>query len=90
MPKEIDDSAKENNILPEEIEFSRREIRVLRDIAREIREKRENLNYVLALHFAYHNFRGIHKTIRYTPAMEAGLTKHIWELKDLLNVKVSI
>jgi hypothetical protein len=43
-----------------------------------------NLNYDLALYFAYHNFCRIHKTIRYTPAMEAGITKTIWELKDLL------
>jgi transposase-like protein/IS1 family transposase len=47
-------------------------------------KKWENLNYALALYFAYYNFCRIHKTIRCTPAMEAGLTKHIWELKDLL------
>jgi transposase-like protein/IS1 family transposase len=47
-------------------------------------KKWENLNYALALYFAYYNFCRIHKTIRCTPAMEAGLTKTIWELKDLL------
>lgn len=47
-------------------------------------KKFENLNYALALHFAYYNFCRIHKTLRCTPAMEAGLTKTVWSLKDLL------
>ena len=51
-------------------------------------KKWENLNYALALYFAYYNFCRIHKTIRCTPAMEAGLTKTIWELKDLLKIEV--
>jgi hypothetical protein len=44
----------------------------------------ENLKAALALHFAYYNFYRVHKTLRCTPAMEAGITKHVWELKDLL------
>lgn len=47
-------------------------------------KKRENLRAALALHFAFYNFCRIHKTIRCTPAMEAGITKSIWEMKDLL------
>lgn len=47
-------------------------------------KKWENLRAALALHFAYYNFCRIHSTIRCTPAMEAGITGHIWELKDLL------
>jgi IS1 family transposase/transposase-like protein len=47
-------------------------------------KKRENLHAALALHFAYYNFCRIHQTLRCTPAMEAGITKTIWELKDLL------
>jgi hypothetical protein len=47
-------------------------------------KKWENLKAALALHFAYYNFCRIHKTIRCTPAMEAGITKSVWELKDLL------
>jgi hypothetical protein len=49
-------------------------------------KKRENHNYALALHFAHYNFCGIHKTIRCTPTIEAGLSKTVWSLKDLLNV----
>lgn len=47
-------------------------------------KKVENLYAAYALHFAYYNFCRIHKTLRCTPAMEAGITKRLWELKDLL------
>jgi hypothetical protein len=47
-------------------------------------KKWENLRAALALHFAYYNFCRIHKTLRCTPAMAAGVTKSVWELKDLL------
>ena len=48
-------------------------------------KKWDNLNYALALYFAYYNFCRIHKTLRCTPAMRAGITKTIWELKDLMD-----
>jgi transposase-like protein/IS1 family transposase len=47
-------------------------------------KKWDNLRAALALNFAYYNFCRIHKTLRCTPAMEAGITKSVWELKDLL------
>jgi transposase-like protein/IS1 family transposase len=47
-------------------------------------KKWSNLKAALALYFAYYNFCRIHSSIRCTPAMEAGITKHVWELKDLL------
>jgi transposase-like protein/IS1 family transposase len=47
-------------------------------------KKWENLRAALALHFAYYNFCRIHKSIRCTPAMEAGIANTVWTLKDLL------
>jgi hypothetical protein len=47
-------------------------------------KKWENLKAALALYFAYYNLCRIHSSIRCTPAMEAGITKHVWELKELL------
>lgn len=38
----------------------------------------------LALHFAHYNFCRIHQTLRVTPAMEAGLTDHVWEFTELV------
>lgn len=49
-------------------------------------KKIENHCYAIALHFVYYNFCRIHKTLRVTPAMEAGLTKDIWEVEDLVRL----
>jgi IS1 family transposase len=47
-------------------------------------KKLENLKAHIALHFAHYNFVRIHQTLRTTPAMTAGLTDHLWTLKELL------
>jgi transposase-like protein/IS1 family transposase len=48
-------------------------------------KKWDNLNYMLAIYFAYYNFCRSHKTLNNaTPAMAANLTNTIWSLKDLL------
>ena len=39
----------------------------------------------LALHFACYSFVRIHSAIRVTPATDAGLTDHVWTLKELLS-----
>jgi len=46
-------------------------------------KKVENHGHALALHFMYYNFGRIHKTLRVTPAMEAGLSDHIWSLEEI-------
>ncbi|GAB3555036.1 hypothetical protein GCM10027577_40330 [Spirosoma fluminis] len=38
-------------------------------------KKIENHCYAIAVHFVYYNFCKVHKTLRVTPAMEAGLAK---------------
>jgi hypothetical protein len=37
------------------------------------------------LHFAYYNFCRIHSSLRVTPAMEAGLSDHQWEISDIMS-----
>lgn len=49
-------------------------------------KKVENHANAVALHFAYYNFVRIHKTLRMTPAMAAGVTDHLWEMSDLVAV----
>lgn len=46
--------------------------------------KKSNLRAALALYFAYYNFCRMHKTIRMTPAMAAGVTRKPWSLAELL------
>jgi IS1 family transposase len=47
-------------------------------------KKVENLRAAVALHFAHYNFVRVHRTLRCTPAMAAGLSSHIWEMGELM------
>lgn len=46
-------------------------------------KKIENLEHAVALHFMFYNFGRIHKTLRVTPAMEAGISDHVWTLEEI-------
>jgi hypothetical protein len=46
-------------------------------------KKFENHAHQVALYFFHYNFCRVHKTLRVTPAMEAGLTDHVWNLEEL-------
>lgn len=46
-------------------------------------KKVENLGHAVSLHFMYYNFGRIHKTLRVTPAMEAGISDHVWNLEEI-------
>ena len=46
-------------------------------------KKVENHAHAIALHFMYYNFVRIHKTLRVTPAMAAGISKKLWSIEDL-------
>jgi len=47
-------------------------------------KKLENLKAACALHFAHYNFCRVHSSLRVTPAMEAGISDHVWTLGELL------
>jgi IS1 family transposase len=49
-------------------------------------KKIENHIAAVALHFIHYNFARIHKTLRITPAMAAGLSDHVWSLEELLSL----
>jgi hypothetical protein len=49
-------------------------------------KKLENHIAAIALYFMYHNFCRVHQTLRVTPAMEAGLSDHIWTLDELMGL----
>ena len=46
-------------------------------------KKVENHAYAVALHMMYYNFVRIHKTLRVTPAMAAGVTDRLWDIADI-------
>ena len=63
----------------------RMQIRRLTRLTNAFSKKWENLWAAICLHFAWYNFCRIHRTLRVTPAMEAGITDHVWEVAELLN-----
>ena len=49
-------------------------------------KKFENHMHMVALYTAWYNFIRIHKTLRVTPAMEAGLSETVWDMEDLVRI----
>jgi len=46
-------------------------------------KKVENHAYAVALYYLHYNFARIHKTLRVTPAMEAGVSNHVWSIEEI-------
>jgi hypothetical protein len=46
-------------------------------------KKVENHAAAVALHFIHYNFARIHKTLRITPAMAAGISDHVWSYEEI-------
>jgi len=49
-------------------------------------KKWENLAAAVSLHFMHYNFARIHQTLRVTPAMEAGISDHVWSLEEIASL----
>ncbi len=47
-------------------------------------KKFDNHVHALSLYFVFYNFCRIHKTLRVSPAMAAGITDRLWSLEDVL------
>lgn len=47
-------------------------------------KKVENLRAAVGLHFAHYNFVRLHKTLRISPAMAAGVENRLWTLEELV------
>jgi hypothetical protein len=39
--------------------------------------------HAIAIHYVFYNFVRIHKTLRYTPAIAAGVSNTLWEVEDI-------
>ena len=53
-------------------------------------KKVENHAHSVALFMTYYNFVRIHKTLRVTPAMAAGVTDRLWEVSDIVSLLEAI
>ena len=49
-------------------------------------KKFENHMHMVALYTFWYNFIRIHKSLRVTPAMEAGLSKTVWDMENLVRI----
>lgn len=46
-------------------------------------KKIENHEHAVAIHYMHYNFGRIHKSLRVTPAMEAGVSEHVWSIEEI-------
>ncbi len=49
-------------------------------------KKVENHAAAIALYFMYYNFGRVHQTLRVTPAMEAGVSSHVWSIAEIVGL----
>jgi IS1 family transposase len=49
-------------------------------------KKVENHEHALAIYFMHYNFCRIHQSLRVTPAMEAGVSQHVWSLAEMVGL----
>jgi IS1 family transposase len=49
-------------------------------------KKIENHEAAIALHYMHYNFARVHQTLRCTPAMEAGISDHVWSLEEIVSL----
>jgi IS1 family transposase len=80
-PRHVSTSYAERNNLNIRM-HSRRMTRLTNAFSKKI----ENHAHAMALHFLYYNFVRVHKTLRMSPAMAAGVTKRLWEMSDVVDM----
>jgi hypothetical protein len=49
-------------------------------------KKIENHSASVAIYLMHYNFARIHKTLRITPAMAAGVSDHVWSLEEIASL----
>jgi IS1 family transposase len=84
----VSGSPKEERICTSHVERTnlhiRMQMRRFTRLTNAFSKKRDNLRAALALHFAVYNFTWMHRSIRMTPAMKAGIVRKPWTVRELL------
>jgi hypothetical protein len=62
----------------------RMQIRRFTRLTNAFSKKVANLEHAVALHYMHYNYCRIHQSLRVTPAMEAGITDHVWSLEEVV------
>jgi IS1 family transposase len=80
-PKHVSTSFVERQNLPMPVHMRR-----FTRLANGHSKKIDNHHHAVALHYMFYNFCKIDQTLRVTPAMDAGLTDHVWSLQELVGL----
>ena len=56
------------------------------EASRAFSKKIENHAAMVSLYFMYYNFGRVHQTLRVTPAMEAGISDHVWPIEEIIGL----
>ncbi|HKY19032.1 MAG TPA: hypothetical protein VJL82_08870 [Rhizomicrobium sp.] len=96
--KPVEDQAIERSRHPRHISTSfierqnltlRQSQRRLTRLSNGFSKKYENLCAAIALYATHYNFCRIHETLRITPAMQFGITDHVWTISELVQAALS-
>ncbi len=63
----------------------RMQVRRFTSLTNALSKKLRNLNSALALHFAHYNFVRVHRTLGVAPAVAAGLERHTWVSRGIVD-----
>lgn len=80
-PKHVSTSCSERQNLT-----MRMHIRRFTRLTNAFSKKVQNHAYAVALHYMHYNFCRIHKSLRVTPAMEAGVADHVWNIEEIVGL----
>ena len=61
-------------------------MRTLTRLTNAFSKRIDNHCHALALYFVWYNFVRIHTSLRVTPAMAAGVSDRLWEMKDIVEL----
>ena len=77
---------------PEKKDFAQNALRVVEvstgftRLTNGFSRKFENHEHMLAIYYMYYNYCRVHQTLRVTPAMEAGIADHVWDIENMVTL----
>ena len=64
----------------------RMSMRLLTRLTNAFSKEVKNHTHAIALYFMNYNFARVHQTLRVTPAMAAGVTDHVWDIEEIVDL----
>jgi len=64
----------------------RMQLRTFTRLTNAFSKKLGNLKAAIAIHFCWYNFCRVHQTLRVTPAIQTGLSDHVWTIAEVMGI----